>query len=67
MSRVRQLPTLGHIIADINSLFLVPLMGGIGDIKPPIWQYIPLIVLANWVMKNATDPTKKKGTFRKLH
>ena len=21
------------------------------------------MVLANWVMKNATDPTKKKGTF----
>ena len=43
-------------------LFLVPLKGGIGGIfHPPIGRkyttYIPLIVIAFWGMKNATDPT----------
>ena len=43
-------------------LFLVPLKGGIGGIvHPPIGRknttYIPLIFLAFWGVKNATDPT----------
>ena len=51
-------------------LFLVPLIGGIGDISSPNWQYIPLIyyaliVLANWG-DYAAKPTYFPGT-RKLH
>ena len=53
----------------VNGVSWFPKKSGIGSIQSPNWQgltwYISGIVLANWVMKYATNPTFLLGETRK--